>query len=292
MKDAIGLGVLLLALLGATGCNGMPGEPPPGPEVPRPSQVLDSHVLYLQNCSGCHGVQGVYGPATPLANPEYQALVSDEILRGTIMHGQTGSLMPGFARSEGGTLTDQQIDSIIKGMRQHWYKGPVLGANAPPYQAKGPGDAHAGEAVYESHCAMCHGDAPGQMGAPGSKGARADQSQQREETKRQVPTGGEKATPGYAGPLVNPSLLALITPQAIRTTVIVGRPDLGMPDWRDEPGDPLSDADITNVVAFLEAQRPAKPGEVFGPPNQLPAVSRHVQPQSHPPATNRSKGTK
>jgi cytochrome c oxidase cbb3-type subunit 3 len=154
-------------------------------------------------------------------------------------------------------------------MRQHWYKGPVLGDHAPPYAAKGPGNAGAGEAVYSDHCAMCHGEV--------SKDA----------------TGQLKVDPGAAGPLINSSLLALITPQAIRTTVIVGRPDLGMPDWRDEPGSTLSDADITNVVAFLEAQRPARPGEVFGQPQQLAPVPKRPDMSPHHPAfTNRTKTAK
>ena len=36
-----------------------------------------------------------------------------------------------------------------------------------------------------------------------------------------------------AGSIVDPAYLALVSDQALRTTVIAGRPDLGMPDWRE-----------------------------------------------------------
>jgi hypothetical protein len=43
----------------------------------------------------------------------------------------------------------------------------------------------------------------------------------------------------------------------LRTSIVVGRPDLGMPDYRFlNLGKPLSDGDVTDLVAYLASQRP------------------------------------
>jgi cytochrome c oxidase cbb3-type subunit 3 len=42
----------------------------------------------------------------------------------------------------------------------------------------------------------------------------------------------------------------------LRTAVIAGRTDLGMPDWREDiPGQPLTPQQISDVVAWLTSQR-------------------------------------
>ena len=44
--------------------------------------------------------------------------------------------------------------------------------------------------------------------------------------------------------------------QGLRTTVIAGRVDLGMPDWRGlVPGRPMSSQEIADVVAWLISHR-------------------------------------
>jgi len=49
--------------------------------------------------------------------------------------------------------------------------------------------------------------------------------------------------------------------------VVVGRSDLGMPDWRgDVAGRSMSEPEIADVVAWLVAQRAAFPGAPEGPP--------------------------
>jgi hypothetical protein len=67
---------------------------------------------------------------------------------------------------------------------------------------------------------------------------------------------------------VNGSYLALVSDQDLRTVVIAGRPELGAPDWRsDIPGRPMSAQEITDVVAWLSAQRRKSPGQPYPNPS-------------------------
>ena len=216
----------LLASLAVAGCSYLPGKPGPGPEVPRPDSVLDPVVLFNQNCQGCHGANGKNGPAMMLSDPVYLALVDDDTLRSVISKGRAGTAMSAFAQDEGGMLTNEQVNAIIRGIRERWSKPNALGGEtAPPYAAKSAGDAAHGQEVYGTFCASCHG-------ADGN--------------------GGPKA-----GSIVDHAYLSLITDQGLRTIVITGRPDFNAPDWRNNvPGHPMSDQEITDVVAWLASQRP------------------------------------
>jgi cytochrome c oxidase cbb3-type subunit 3 len=218
--------LLLASCIAVLGCGPLPGHPKPGPEVPRPESVVDFATLYRQNCSACHGAEGMNGPSYPLANPTYQALVDEQVLRDVITHGDPGTLMPAFAISAGGSLTDQQVDALVQGMRAAWYKsGAPRAADAPPYKVIKPADTAHGQQVYSTYCASCHGTG----------------------------TGKSKA-----GSVTEPAFLALVSDQALRTIVIAGRPDIGQPDYRNVmPGHPMSDQEVTGVVGWLSSQRPS-----------------------------------
>jgi cytochrome c oxidase cbb3-type subunit 3/ubiquinol-cytochrome c reductase cytochrome c subunit len=228
----LGLAVPLLAITMLTGCD-MPGRPHPGPEVPRPEAIASFNTLYGENCAGCHGKNGDNGAATNLANPEYQALIDDTSMRDVIANGKKGSLMPGFSVRSGGPLTEGQIDALVRGLRAQWKKeNPFGGETPPPYKASHAGDATKGEAVYAAACARCHGDTA--------------------------------QHPGSAGSILDGSFLALINEQTVRTTIIAGRPDIGEPDWRNHiPGRAMTDDEVTDVSAWLIAQRPATPGQPY-----------------------------
>ena len=46
--------------------------------------------------------------------------------------------------------------------------------------------------------------------------------------------------------------------------VIVGRPDRGAPDWRNNvPGRPMTDQEISDVVAWLASKRAPAPGQPY-----------------------------
>lgn len=237
--------VLITALLGLVGCNRAPGRPGSDPEVPRPEDVQDFPTLYERNCSGCHGAEGRGGPAVSLADPTYLALVDGPTLRRVTANGVPGTLMPAFARAAGGMLTARQIDVLIQGMRSHWgTTGATVATNPPPYLASSPGDAGRGADVYRTYCASCHGP-DGQ--------------------------GGKKAHS-----IVDGSYLALVSDQGLRTTVIVGVPGRGAPDWRSNvPGRPMSAQEISDVVAWLKALRPKFPGQPYASISRYPAGGSH-----------------
>src|ERR1035438_1732727 len=144
--------------LSVLGCGHIPGRPGPGPQVARPEQVLDFAVLYKTNCSACHGDKGKNGAAIALANPVYLAVIGEDNLREITSKGVGGKLMPAFARSAGGPLTDQQISILAHGMMQQWNKPAFLSTpGTPTYRASQPGDPVRGEQAYGQFCASCHG---------------------------------------------------------------------------------------------------------------------------------------
>lgn len=236
-------------LMMMSGCK-LPGKPGEEPEVPRPEHVMNFDALYGSNCAGCHGTNGQNGMAISLANPVYQALIDDATLKEIITNGEAGTLMPAFGLKRGGELTDAQVDALVKGMRTRWSKGNVLaGLNAPAWKAAQAGNGANGQQVYAAACAQCHGENAGK--------------------------------PGKDGSILDGSYLALVNAQTIRTTTIAGRPDLGMPDWRGLRKDrALTDSEVTDVAAWLMAQKPALPGQPYAnsgeaskPANGKPAVN-------------------
>jgi cytochrome c oxidase cbb3-type subunit 3 len=233
MRDRIPTLTVWIALLSfCIGCR-PPGKPTIDDVELRPAEIRNFGVLYQQNCAGCHGEDGKGNTALPLANPVYLAIVNDNTLRRVTTAGIHGTLMPAFARSAGGTLTDAQIEILVHGMRERWAKAnEELGASPPPYRSGAPGNPQRGAAVYSYFCAACHG--------PDGKGTAKGSS------------------------IVDDSYLALVSDQDLRITLIAGRPDLGHPDWRSYvPGRAMTPEEITDVVAWLVSHRKANPGQPY-----------------------------
>ena len=226
-----------LALLGLGGGCKPPGRPTNADIELKPAEVHDFAALYNLNCAGCHGAEGKGNAALGLANPVYLAIASDETIRKAIASGIRGSLMPAFAKSAGGTLTDEQIEILVHEMRQRWATPKeMLGTSPPPYAGEEQSNAQRGAGPYGTFCAGCHG-AEGRGTAKGSS-------------------------------IVDDSFLALVSNQNLRTTIIAGRPNLGHPDWRhDAPGREMTPQEVTDVVAWLVAQRKATPGQPYAKSN-------------------------
>ena len=61
------------------------------------------------------------------------------------------------------------------------------------------------------------------------------------------------------GSVTEPAYLSLVSDQMLRTSILVGRPDLGMPDYRHlKLGKALTDSDVSDLVAFLSSKRPVQ----------------------------------
>jgi len=224
---------VILSLVLFAACSTLNREPRIDPEPVAPSQVVDFGTLYAQNCAACHGTEGRGGAAIALANPVYLAIVDEKTTYNVVANGVRGTSMPAFAQSAGGMLTEQQIEVITSGVFSRWGRKQVLEEAIPPsYAAKAAGNIDHGQLVFGTYCASCHG----------SEG------------------GGTRK--GSA--ITNDSFLALVSDQALRTIVITGRPELGAPDWRGNvPGHPMTDQEITDVVAWLAARRTQNPGQPY-----------------------------
>ena len=176
-----------------------------------PDQVTDFRALYGANCSGCHGREGHEGPAPAINNARFLSLIGKDGLRGFIAKGIPGTPMPAFSEADGGSLTDRQIELLAAGMEAKWSRPKELsGVSLLPYSAA-LGEPARGKGVYEGACASCH-----RAGAGG-------------------------------GSIVDPSFLALVSDQSLRSTVIIG--------CRGASHRLLTAEEIADVVAWISAQR-------------------------------------
>jgi cytochrome c oxidase cbb3-type subunit 3 len=219
---------LLLALAGCANSRGVPRSD--SANIP-PNQIMEFSVLYGQNCAGCHGADGKGGAVIALANPVFLAIADDNVIRQTASRGVHGTPMPAFAQSEGGMLTDKQIEALVQGIRSWAKPDSFRETTLPSYAAQGAGDPQRGATAYQTFCSSCH---------------------------------GQDGRGGKASSIVDGSYLALVSNQQLRTIVIAGRPELNAPDWRnDVEGRPMSPQEISDVVAWLASKRTAIPGQPY-----------------------------
>lgn len=224
-----------MALLLLAGCD-FPGQPNPADRPVREDEVVSFDVLFKTNCAGCHGADGKMGPAPPLNDPLFLAIVPDEELLMTITAGRPGTPMSAFARSKGGPLTEEQVKALAEGIKPRWQANEKPKGNLPPYEAPedNGGDKKRGARVFDRACSTCHGD------------------------------HGEGGMDGSVGAINEPAFLSLISDQALRRIVITGRPDLGMPNYAEDksrpPGyKPLTPEEITDLVALLASWKKGSP---------------------------------
>jgi mono/diheme cytochrome c family protein len=175
--------------------------------------------------------------------------------------------MPTFARKNGGTLTEMQIQILVHeikgipyriyqketdpedgkiaadpaGIKPAWGKPPAV-PDAPPYRAAegSNGNRQAGAQLFQSACAGCHGE----QGQGQSKEQPADVKKTR-----------HLDAPG-AMRINDRVFLALNSDQILRRYIITGRPDLNMPDYRGKSGrgnhfTPLTAQQVNDLTALL-----------------------------------------
>jgi len=261
--------VLFIAItILATGCNTkLPGKPNPA-DVPVPeNRILDFATLYSKNCAGCHGADGTLGPAPPLNDPLFRAIVPQteltKVLKQGRKQGDIRTQMAPFAHSSGGTLTDVQVEIVVsqikgvpydvvkatngklsiaqrtmpgEGIQPKWGVPPAPPETVPPYLIpKLKGDATRGAQIFAKACAGCHGK-----------------------------DGMGETVNGQTRNRINDlAFLTLTSDQALRRLIITGRPDLGMPNYAEKTGrgdsfKPLTSSEINDVNALLGEWRQGK----------------------------------
>lgn len=239
MRRGATTAVLAMSFLVSAGCGGQPQ----GREEPFPEQVTDFHELFARHCAGCHGADGTKGPGPRLRDPLYLAVADRDSIYNAIKYGRPGTPMPPFGKNQAGPLSDPQVAALVDGMLKNWgqpqkYKNAAL----PTYSVEKapPGEIARGQIAYQRNCMMCHG------------------------------FGKFK---GVAGPIAESQYLALVSDQNLRTTMIVGRMDWGMPDWSHRiPRHPMTDQEMSDVVAWLASKRPKYSAAVTNPGRPAPVA--------------------
>jgi cytochrome c oxidase cbb3-type subunit 3 len=264
MRVTLALVSLMLALAPA-GCS-WPGQPDPK-DAPVPAdRELRFGVLYGQNCAGCHGADGKLGPAPPLNDDLFRALIPEKELRDVISDGRSvvpgqPTPMPAFAKPRG-KLTVPQIQVLVYEIKGIPYRA-VEDETAAPDQLKVVPDTRGTAPRWGV-------PRPAPQGAPpylGPKDKTARTSAEYEEIRKTVfgracaGCHGDHGQGGMdAGRIHSPTFLGLISDQALRRYVITGRPDFGMPSYagkEDRPEDfkPLTPAQVDDLAALLASWR-------------------------------------
>ena len=214
--------LLFTALAALSGCGRLPGKPRQEDRWQPPEANKNFADLYTTNCVACHGNGKVPSASISMNNAVYIAVVPKETIRKVIAEGVPGTMMPGYSAAVGGLLTDAQIDLLADGIHKAAEGHETAESNYPPYSAPS-GDAQRGTAVYAQYCAQCHGN---------------------------------EGTGGKAGSVVDPAYLSLVSDQYLRTVVIAGRPELGMPSYKEYiTGKPMTAEEIADVVGWLSSRR-------------------------------------
>lgn len=214
--------LLFAGLAALSGCGRLPGKPREADRWRPPEANKNFAELYSTNCVACHGDGKIPSASISMYNALYLSVVPREVIRKVTAEGVPGTMMPGYSAAVGGLLTDEQIDLLADGIHKGTEGHETTESDHPPYAAP-PGDAQRGAAVYAQNCAQCHGN---------------------------------EGTGGKAGSVVDPAYLSLTSDQYLRSVVIAGRPELGMPNYREYvTGKPMTAEEIADVVGWLSSHR-------------------------------------
>lgn len=219
--------------------------------------------VFASNCVSCHGKKGkgIPGDGPTLNSKEFLSAADNELIARTVKNGRPGTAMPAWAEENGGPLRSDQIDDVVAFIRSWEPTAPsapkvtstptptaVSQSNEP---VKGSAqvtttttttttnttDATNGQAVFQQNCASCHNaDASGgkQIGTATSPDLRWN-----------------KIGPAGSTFRGDESLIA--------RAILSGKDETGgdldpaMPRWQGK----LTDAQVTDIIAFLKTTGPA-----------------------------------
>lgn len=178
--------------------------------------------LYDRNCAACHGSSGMGGIGVPLALPSFQASISDDYVRKTIMTGRPGRVMPAFSQ-----LQPEEIDALVHFVRA-WNKQPPVAFSS----ARIKGNPAHGKKLFDQNCIACHGE-----NAEGSKGTGVTFSRPRD-------------LPIMAPALNNPGFLAAASDAMIKATLMKGRVGTPMVSFYQTG---MPEKDINDLVSYIRS---------------------------------------
>ena len=125
------------------------------------TSVQRGQTLFAQNCAVCHGDFGEGGPnpsqpsqiIPAIGTAEFLSTHDDTTLFQIINQGQPDRGMSPFGSANGGSLDDDQINSIVSFLRS-WQANPPV--TTPPQITLPPLSMSATE-IYSKICSQCHG---------------------------------------------------------------------------------------------------------------------------------------
>jgi mono/diheme cytochrome c family protein len=240
-------------------------------------QVKDFGTLYATRCAGCHGADGKLGPAPPLNDPLFLAIVPDAELMRVIGDGRSVSAtqktpMPAFLLGKNaslteeqakvwaelknerhanpkqqGVLTEAQVKVLAEGIKKRWGPTAQPRGSVPPYLAPMAAGERKDSAAPRPPVGSEPERAPPPRSEPGNPPAKpGDVTNDGGASVFARACAGCHGNQGQGGKygdrqvgaINDPAFLAFISDQALRRYVITGRPDLGMPAFDGKDGRP------------------------------------------------------
>ena len=231
---------MLIASVFGIACLGGCGDFWPGKPVasvdPTAASEAGFRAVYDAHCAACHGQNGMKGAARPLNDPLYLAITPKASFTKAVSHGQ-GILMPAYLTSEGGPLDEKALATFVDDIYTYWGdKEKASAGNDAPSYASSSGSASSGKSAFATWCGACHGQNGTGLGdAKPVEGALAGHS------------------------VVDQFYLRLISDQGIRSAVIFGHPEFGMPSYKGPfpgmNGKAMDEKTIDDIVAWIISQR-------------------------------------
>ncbi|GAB4403340.1 MAG: hypothetical protein OHK0052_26310 [Anaerolineales bacterium] len=191
---------------------------------PTDEQLAQGAQLFAENCAVCHGASGEGRVGATLAK-DWPSIRPDLTVRNIIINGIEGSPMPAWSATNGGPLSDTEIDALVAYILSWQVSGypknpPIAAPVVRPAGSPIPnvtGDPENGAQLYAQNCVMCHGsNGEGRIGATLAKNF--------------------------------PSIRPDLTIQATIRNGISGSP---MPAWSVDNGGPLSNQEIADLAAYI-----------------------------------------